>query len=156
MLRDEFARNRPAAAKLPRVSVAAKGGGSDAATNKRKALEAARALSEAISQADEEALETALLKASDAGIMNSTVEEAEETLRRLVSLRELKVAASGEDESVLQAAIFLAKQSGVSESDIAEAEDCFNQRLKVQLGEVGLPLVSKLNDLENETHGYFR
>jgi len=135
MLRDEFARNRPAAAKLPRVSVAAKGGGSDAATNKRKALEAARALSEAISQADEEALETALLKASDAGIMNSTVEEAEETLRRLVSLRELKVAASGEDESVLQAAIFLAKQSGVSESDIAEAEDCFNQRLKAALAE---------------------
>eukprot|EP00913_Durusdinium_trenchii_P033986 g31813.t1 len=41
MLRDEFARNRPAAAKLPRVSVAAKGGGTDAATAKRKALDAA-------------------------------------------------------------------------------------------------------------------
>ncbi|CAK9042739.1 unnamed protein product [Durusdinium trenchii] len=78
MLRDEFARNRPAAAKLPRVSVAAKGGGTDAATAKRKALDAARALSEAISKAEEEALEAALLQAHDAGIMNSTVEEAED------------------------------------------------------------------------------
>lgn len=135
VLRDEFARNRPAAAKLPRVSVAAKGGGTDSATSKRKALEAARALSEAISQLNEEALETALLKASDAGIMNSTVEEAEDTLRRLVSLRELKVAASGDDDSVLQAAIFLAKQADVSEAEIAEAEDSFNQRLKAALAE---------------------
>jgi len=39
---------------------------------------------------------------------------------------------------------------------LRQAEDCFNQRLKVQLGEVGLPLVSKMNDLENETHGCFR
>ncbi|CAJ1421721.1 unnamed protein product [Effrenium voratum] len=138
MLRDEFARNRPAAAKLPRISVAARTG-TDAAAAKRRALEAARALAEAISQADEAALETALNKANDAGVMNSTVEEAEEALRRLVSLRELKVAANGDDDSVLQASIFLAKQSGVSEADIAEAEATFNQRLKAFGFEPAMP-----------------
>ncbi|CAE7257335.1 UPL6 [Symbiodinium sp. KB8] len=135
MLREEFAKNRPAAAKLPRVSVAARGGGTDAATVKRKNLEAGRALSEAISKVDESLLEAALNKAIDAGIQNSTVEEAEDMLRRIVSLRELNVAASGDDESVLQAAIFLARQSGVSEADISQAEESFNLNLKAALEE---------------------
>ncbi|CAE7830021.1 AKHSDH1 [Symbiodinium sp. CCMP2592] len=135
MLRAEFAKNRPAAAKLPRVSVAAKGGGTDAATMKRKNLEAGRALSEAISKVDESLLEAALNKAIDAGIQNSTVEEAEDMLRRIVCLRELNVAASGDDESVLQAAIFLARQSGVSETDISQAEESFNLNLKAALEE---------------------
>ncbi|CAE7330368.1 Upf1 [Symbiodinium natans] len=135
LLREEFAKNRPAAAKLPRVSVAAKGGGTDAAATKRKNLEAGRALSEAISKVDEGLLEAALSKAIDAGIQNSTVEEAEDLLRRIVSLRELNVAASGDDESVLQASIFLARQSGVSETDIAQAEENFNLTLKAALEE---------------------
>eukprot|EP00930_Biecheleria_cincta_P039257 TRINITY_DN27000_c0_g1_i1.p1 TRINITY_DN27000_c0_g1~~TRINITY_DN27000_c0_g1_i1.p1 ORF type:complete len:1619 (-),score=376.47 TRINITY_DN27000_c0_g1_i1:52-4908(-) len=135
LLRNEFAQNRPAAAKLPRVSVESRGGASHATEVKRKALEAGRALADAINKADEDLLEQALNQAHDAGIQNSSVQEAEECLRRLVSLRELKVAAEGDDEAALQAAVFLAQSAGVSEADISEVEASFNNRIQKRMEE---------------------
>eukprot|EP00439_Symbiodinium_sp_Y106_P064287 s323_g10.t1 len=160
MLRAEFAKNRPAAAKLPRVSVAAKGGGTDAATMKRKNLEAGRALSEAISKVDESLLEAALNKAIDAGIQNSTVEEAEDgaqgflrTLlcaslpkqfrkaaleerlsveRREKAFARLREAMGGRNITALKSAIAQARAEEAAEQDLQAAEDALTRLLEEQ------------------------
>ncbi|CAE8615018.1 unnamed protein product, partial [Polarella glacialis] len=135
-LRTVFAQNRPAAAKLPRVSVISKGCKTDAAAAKRRALEVGRVLATAIGKGDESLLEAALNQAADAGVQNGTVEEAETFLRRLVSVRELKVAADADDDPAFQAALFFARAAGVTEQDIAEVEAGFRQRAKARSDEI--------------------
>lgn len=134
-LQAEFARERPEAGALPRVSQTAKDGTSSG-KRRLQMLEAARALADAIGGEEEAALETALSGARLAAVQTSTIEEGEDALRRLVATRELALAVAAGDEELLQKALVQAKEASVKAVKVKEGEIALRQLVaERELGE---------------------